>query len=339
MIASVQTPHTRSVRVRHETLGTPSDVPVPRKTIRESGRESGIEEGYRPNVNLLPGIWTPCESKLPAHSGHPYTSGMRSQVKELLEGARQGRWILPSSDEPNPVSLARAIASVNGAPTMIADPVADRLRELIGEPEHLVFVIADGSGMNFVNTFDENSFSRSHLVLENRAVFPTSTGSNLFAFGRAQWPGQHGELGWYVHLPELGERATLLSWVRTRDGTSLSTLGLSGETVFPGDPMQSRYQRDSLAFLPDFIARSMATKALVGDQTVGYEELADAVDLAAERIKNVKQPTYTTSSGRKSIRPPMAAARRTAQHWHRCNFSIRKCNDWPKVFQAALASF
>lgn len=218
---------------------------------------------------------------------------MRSQVEELLEGARQGRWILPSSDEPNPVSLARAIASVNGAPATIADPVADRLHELIGEPEHLVFVIADGFGMNFVNTLDESSFSRSHLVLESRAVFPTSTGSNLFAFGRAQWPGQHGELGWYVHLPELGERATLFPWVRTRDGTSLSTLGLSGETVFPGDPMLSRYQRDSLVFAPDFIAGTIPTLALHGDSVTGYADLADAVDLVVQRIDTASEPTYT----------------------------------------------
>jgi len=142
---------------------------------------------------------------------------MSSQVQELLEGANSGRWILPSPDHPNPVSLARAIAAICGAPQNVVDPVADKFRELIGDPKHLVFVVADGFGMNFVNALPEDSFCRQNLALESRAAFPSSTGSNLFAFSRGQWPGQHGKLAWYVYLPELGERATLFPWERTRD--------------------------------------------------------------------------------------------------------------------------
>jgi hypothetical protein len=105
---------------------------------------------------------------------------MSSQLQELLDGAKTGRWILPSAKEPNPVSLARAIAAICGAPEIPADPVADQFRELVGQPQHLIFVIADGFGMNFVNTLPENSFSRANLALVSRAVFPSSTGPNLF---------------------------------------------------------------------------------------------------------------------------------------------------------------
>jgi hypothetical protein len=137
---------------------------------------------------------------------------MTSQVQELLDGAKAGQWILPSTDYPNPVSLARAISAICGAPqNATVDPVADNFRDLIGEPKHLIFIIADGFGMNFVNTLPEDSFSRQNLALESRAVFPSSTGCNLFAFSRGQWLGQHGKLGWYVYLLELGERATLFS--------------------------------------------------------------------------------------------------------------------------------
>jgi hypothetical protein len=97
---------------------------------------------------------------------------MSSQLQELLDGAKTGRWILPSAEEPNPVSLARAIAAICGVPEIPADPVADQFHDLIGEPRHLIFVIADGFGMNFVKTLDEDSFCRSNLALESRAVFP-----------------------------------------------------------------------------------------------------------------------------------------------------------------------
>jgi hypothetical protein len=128
---------------------------------------------------------------------------MSSQLQEILDGTKAARWILPLAEEPNPVSLARAIGGICGAAQRVDDPVADRFRKLIGEPDHLVFVIAVGFGMNFVNTLPENSFSRANLALESRAAFPSSTGPNLFSFGRAEWPGQHGGIVWYVHIAEL----------------------------------------------------------------------------------------------------------------------------------------
>ena len=69
---------------------------------------------------------------------------MSKQVQELLDGAGAGRWMLPSPDEPNPVSLARAVGAGNGVSAEMADPVAERFHSLIGDPDHLIFVIADG---------------------------------------------------------------------------------------------------------------------------------------------------------------------------------------------------
>jgi predicted AlkP superfamily pyrophosphatase or phosphodiesterase len=219
---------------------------------------------------------------------------MTSQVQELLDGAKSGRWILPSSGQPNPVSLIRAIAGICGASNGFNDPVAENFRELIGEPEHLVFVIADGFGMNFLNSLDEDSFSRSNLAIESRAVFPSSTGPNLFTYGRGQWPGQHGKLGWWVHLPALGERASLFPWQRTRDGKDLTELGLDGDTVFPGEAFVLSFGRDVANFIPDDLAASIPTRALHGpDSITQYSDLSNAVDLAADRIRSAAEPTYT----------------------------------------------
>ena len=57
LIASGQTLHWLSGFVRHDTRGTPSDVPVPRKTIldftAEIGPELIIREAYRLAGELL----------------------------------------------------------------------------------------------------------------------------------------------------------------------------------------------------------------------------------------------------------------------------------------------
>ncbi len=201
---------------------------------------------------------------------------MTSQVQELLDGVEAGRWILPSAEVPNTVSLARAISGICGGRYDWNDPVADELRSLIGEPKHLVFVIADGFGMNFVNTLPEDSFSRQNLAVENRAVFPPITGANLFALSRGEWAGQHEVIGWYIHLKELGERATLFPWIRTRDGKNLSELGLTPEIVYPDDPLVSQYDRHAMSLIPNELVSSNPTRALHGSTATGYSDLSDA---------------------------------------------------------------
>ncbi|HIF73251.1 MAG TPA: hypothetical protein EYQ61_11965 [Dehalococcoidia bacterium] len=192
------------------------------------------------------------------------------------------------------MSLARAIGGICGVAQRVDDPVADRFRQLIGEPEHLVFVIADGFGMNFVDTLPEDSFSRTNLVLENRVAFPSSTGPNLFSFGRAEWPGQYGAIGWYVHLGELNARATLFPWVRTKDDVSLTDLGLTGEVVWPGVPESLGYKRDSVNYIPSLFSDSVATGTLHGRETVvGYEDLGEVIDRVVERVRTASQPTYS----------------------------------------------
>lgn len=175
---------------------------------------------------------------------------MTSQVQELLDGVEAGRWLLPSAVKPNPVSLARAISGICDGRYDWGDPVADDLRAMIGEPKHLVFVIADGFGMNFVNTLPEDSFIRSNLGTVNRAAYPPITGADLFAMSRGEWPGQHGVIGWYVHLKELGERSTLFLWKRTRDGKDLTELGLTPEIVYPGEALVAGYDRHAISLIP-----------------------------------------------------------------------------------------
>jgi len=217
---------------------------------------------------------------------------MSSQVEELLEGVRTGRWLLPSADKPNPVSLARAISGICGGRYDWNDPVADQIRRSIGEPAHLVFVIADGFGMNFAQKLPENSFIRSNVAFENRAAYPPITGANLFALSRGEWAGQHGVIGWFVHLRELGERATLFPWIRTRDGKDLTELGITPEGLYPGTPLVSSYSRSSVSLIPSELVMSNPTRGLHGRSAAGYSDLEDTVDQAIEHVSS-NDETYT----------------------------------------------
>jgi hypothetical protein len=57
---------------------------------------------------------------------------MPSQIKELFDDVKTGRWILSSADHPNPISLVLGIAAICGATGIPADLIADQFRDLVG---------------------------------------------------------------------------------------------------------------------------------------------------------------------------------------------------------------
>lgn len=219
---------------------------------------------------------------------------MESQVNELLDGAASGSFVLPSAEHPNAVSLIRAIAGICGVPDYNADSTAKRIRQRIGEPEHLVFIVADGFGVNFVQDLGDESPLKQGIAFEGHAAFPSSTGPNMYSFAWGEWPGRHGILGWYVHLPELNERITPFPWVRTKDLRDLSELGISGSDVYRGVPQVPRFTRDSAILIPDEFANSVASRAMHGTGLIrGYPNLSTGIDLILSRVRNATKPTFT----------------------------------------------
>ncbi len=188
--------------------------------------------------------------------------------------------------------VGAAISGVCGGRYDWNDRVADQLREMIGDPEHLVFIIADGFGMNFVNTLPEDSFVRRNLAFEGRTAFPPITAANLFALGQGEWPGQHAAIGWYMLLAEIGERATVFPWIRTRDGEDLTVLGSTAESVYPGQSLVPQFSRDSMSLVPSELSASNPSKALHGSTSTGYESPALAIDTAIART-TYSHSTYT----------------------------------------------
>ena len=79
---------------------------------------------------------------------------------ELRDRFAAGTHVAPSADHPNLVSLARALLRLADDPAPIHDPVAAALAARIGAHDHLVFVLIDGLGMNFVEDLPETDVIR-----------------------------------------------------------------------------------------------------------------------------------------------------------------------------------
>ena len=131
--------------------------------------------------------------------------------------------IIPEHDAPNHAALGYALGTSLGVldpntfdeATQAASVVLDRV---IGQPDHIVLLLLDGFGMNFVDTLPEESYVRRNIAMTMCSTLPTSTGPNLMSLATGRWPGTHGNLGWDVHIPRLGERIQPLPWRLTRTG-------------------------------------------------------------------------------------------------------------------------
>ena len=215
------------------------------------------------------------------------------RLKGLIES---GALLHPVSEALSIVDLANALHNVMGVPDAILNDRAMGVKKLIGEPEHLVLVLADGFGMNFVETLDEGAFIRKYLVAEMRTVFPSTTPIVLTTLATEEWPGKHGVIGWFLRLREIDAVSTIISYIRTADKKSLSKLGVRERDAYPVPSRIGMASREALHIMPQQIAGSAySTYWTGGTPQAGYdvELLEQAIEMAIERIRSAQGPTCT----------------------------------------------
>ena len=95
-----------------------------------------------------------------------------SDVERLNELMESGALLHPVGDTPSIVDFANALHDLMGVPDVPLNEKAKGIKRLIGEPDHLVLVLADGFGMNFVEGLDGIAFIPNHLAAEMRDGVP-----------------------------------------------------------------------------------------------------------------------------------------------------------------------
>ena len=214
-----------------------------------------------------------------------------NRLKRLLDSKAL---LHPISDALSIVDFANAMHSIMGIPDVSLSEGAARVKRLIGEPEHLVLVVADGFGMNFVEDLDGDSFIRAHLAAEMRTVFPSTTPIALTTLATGAWPGKHAVIGWLQRLRGVHDVSTIIRYVRTSDKKPLSELGVGVEDAYPVPSRLGSIDRDALYIVPDPIVGSVYSNYWIGSISQrGYDinSPQQAVDLAIERVLSARKPT------------------------------------------------
>lgn len=219
---------------------------------------------------------------------------MGSDVERLLGWFAAGPLVRPDPTLPSTVDLARALARVGGvddAPP--GGPGEAAVRAALGQPDHLLFVLIDGLGLEQLEALPEGAFLRRHLALELRTVFPSATASAITSLATGEWPARHGVPGWWTHLPEHGLTLTALPFLERWSGRHASELGL-GQEVWPCQTLLGRYRRDAHVLQPAPIVDSIYSRYFRGTTaSSGYQDLPDAVAQTLTRLQRAPAPAFT----------------------------------------------
>ena len=216
-----------------------------------------------------------------------------SDADGLLAAFEAGDLVRPSAGELNIVDLANAIASLLGVERS-GTHGSRAIEQIIGRPDHLVFIAADGLGMSAVEAMGPDAFVPKHVAAELRTVFPSSTPVVFTSLATGEWPNQHGVTSWNVYLSEVDCVSTIIHFQRRSDEKSLGELGLAPDDAYPLPSLLGRATRNVFSILPEDIVDTPYNRyTSAGTPQKGYKTLPEAVDETLARAARAKAPTFT----------------------------------------------
>lgn len=136
------------------------------------------------------------------------------------------------------VNLMASVSLAFGA-TPKYEPLVVLSPEELAEPRNVVLLVIDGLGANFLDKFP-GSFLRQHLRARITSVFPSTTASAISTFVSGLAPAQHGVVGWFTFLKELGSIATMLPFKPRHGGPTYPRMGIDPRIVFTWEPLFNR---------------------------------------------------------------------------------------------------
>lgn len=219
--------------------------------------------------------------------------GAVSDRGQLLDAFGRGDLVRPSAEHTCFVDVIRALMHSAGAPLELGEHSRDIAAHLRGM-DHVVFLLADGLGIDIVDRMPRRSWIRQHTRRAIHAPFPSTTTAAVTSISTATFAAQHAIGGWWVHLPELAGPATVFAHDRSIDGRSLDDLGITMEQLSPAPRVFGQLTADAMLVVPAGIVDSAYTEYMAdGRPRVGYRNYREAVETILHHVENASGPTFT----------------------------------------------
>jgi len=159
-----------------------------------------------------------------------------------------------------------------GAPLSVLPP------EVVARRRNVVLLVLDGLGAELLAQHPD-TFLHRHLRGRMTSVFPTTTASAVTTFYTGLSPSQHGLMGWFTYLRELGCVTTVLPFRPRHGGPSFSELGVPSRQIFTWTPVADRVHARAHVVNPAHLVNSDYSRAAAGSaRRLGYEGLPELID-------------------------------------------------------------
>ena len=138
--------------------------------------------------------------------------------------------------------MATLVAGLGGGDTGYAPLVGLDVQE-VARHRHVVLLVVDGLGHEFLARSQPGSFLRKGLRSRITSVFPSTTTAAVATFLTAVAPQQHGLTGWFTFFRELGSVIAVLPFRDRHGGIELAEAGIDAEGLFGSQPVFGRIPR------------------------------------------------------------------------------------------------
>ncbi len=217
-----------------------------------------------------------------------------SDLQRLLDGFDAGELVRPFAGSTSLVDVVRGTASACGVDDIPMGDASRAIADHLKRAEHIVFVLADGLGIEFIDALPRSSWLRKHTRRAIQGTFPSTTPVAVTTIATGDYPAQHAITGWWTHLPSLCAPVTVFHHVRATDEVSLDALGVDFAELCPRPPLMPRMRRDVALLMPPNVVDSRFTRFMAGPSPcIPYGRHADAAHKIASRIVQAAGPTYT----------------------------------------------
>jgi hypothetical protein len=218
-------------------------------------------------------------------------------VAELSRFLEQEGLLSPAAEgTDNIVNLAGSVSAWlgDGAPAQEGgrDEIAgtasgiDWLDEKLAGSRGLVFIIADGLGIDLTARHAPGGTVEQTMASELRSVYPSTTATALTSLASATWAGRHGVTGWWTHIPHLSRTLCALTYRERGTGATVDSLGLSMEDIVSARSMYRTNETDITSILPAQIASSPYARWTRNETRIlGYRTLGHAFRRAGRRAR------------------------------------------------------
>jgi len=182
--------------------------------------------------------------------------------------------ILPDYSGGSIVNLMASIEQAMGSDSRLYPPANCLPAPELQECDHLVLLVVDGLGYDFLTTVGKGSHLHSHLQTSLTSVCPSTTTAAVPTFLTGVAPQQHGFTGWFTWFRELGNILAVLPFQPRHGGCSLGQLGFTPGALSDVEPIFNRIKTRSNVVMPEYIADSEFNHAFHdGADTYSYRGL------------------------------------------------------------------